>query len=118
MRRTLIAAVLAALATPALAQLPTPVCQADLAAVDASFDETVARLFRLGKAPKTEQCAAVQHHIDVMLNARDVYLRCLRPGHDRDESIAQLNVSIADFYMIQQKLGCGAAPAPAAPRKH
>jgi hypothetical protein len=99
----LVAALLPALAA---AQQLTAACRSDLAAVDASFEETLARLQKAGSADQAEKCAAVAHHIDVMGKARDVYLRCLPPGHDRDENVAQLNASIADFRDVQTNLKC------------
>lgn len=104
--RMSVALLLSLLPAVALAQQPSPACQADLSAVDDSFDETLARLDKAGKGDQAEKCAAVAHHLDVMTRGRDVFLRCLPPGHDRNENVAQLNASIADFREIQANLKC------------
>src|SRR5260221_14141789 len=80
-----------------------PTCAGDLAAVEASFDETIARLEAAGTADHTEKCAALEHHIAVMTNGPDVYLRCRPDDHDRGEAAAQLNASIGDFKVITKK---------------
>ena len=90
----------------AVAQQPAAACRTDLAAVDSSFEETLARLQKAGSGDQSAKCAAVAHHIEVMGNARDVYLRCLPPGHDRNENIAQLNASMSDFRDMQANLKC------------
>jgi hypothetical protein len=94
------------LSSIASAQQPAPTCRTDLAAVEDSFDETLARLEKAGRADQAEKCAAVAHHLDVMSKARTVYVRCLPPGHDREENIAQINATIADFRDIQANLKC------------
>ena len=91
----------AAIATP----LSTTTCDAELAAVDASFVETEARLEKAGNADQAEKCAAARHHIEVMANGVDVFLRCTPDGHDKRENIGQLMVSIADFLDISNCLG-------------
>jgi hypothetical protein len=83
-----------------------PACTGDLAAVEASFNETIARLEAAGTADHAEKCAALHHHIDVMTNGRDVYLRCRPDDHDRGEDVAQLNASIGDFKDILKQQGC------------
>ena len=93
-------------ALPAQAQELAPGCEKDLAVVEDSFDETVARLQAAELADHTEKCAALHHHIDVMTNGRDVHLRCLPEGHDKGEDVAQLNASIEDFKMILGELHC------------
>ena len=96
-----------AFATSALADdVPAATCDADLAAVDASFAETQARLEKAGKADQAEQCAAVRHHVEVMANGISVFRRCLPEGHDKRENIGQLVGSIADFLDINESLGC------------
>lgn len=102
-----LAASLAALvlwALPAAAEVGSPACDRDLAAVDVSFQET---LDRLGKITKVaDRCAAFQHHIDVMRNGIDVFDRCMADGHDKGENIGQLAGSIEDFQYIMQQQGC------------
>ena len=93
-------------AAPASGQQPTAACRVELGQVDDSFAETQARLSKAGNAGAVEKCAAVAHHIDVMSKAVEVYTRCLPPGHDRSENLAQLNASIADFHDIQANLKC------------
>jgi hypothetical protein len=83
-----------------------PTCTTDLAAVETSFNETIARLEAAGTADHAEKCAALRHHIDVMTNGRDVYLRCRPDDHDRGEDVAQLNASIGDFRVILKQQGC------------
>ena len=83
-----------------------PTCAGDLAAVEASFDETVQRLEAAGSANHAEKCAALNHHIAVMTNGRDVFLRCRPDDHDRGADVAQLNASIGDFKTILKQQGC------------
>ena len=106
LRVSLVAAAVFFAPLAAHAQELAPGCDKELAAVEASFDETVQRLKAAGTADHTEKCAALHHHIDVMTNGRDVYLRCLPEGHDKGENVAQLNASIDDFHVILQKQGC------------
>jgi hypothetical protein len=102
-----------ALASAAIAApLSTATCDADLAAVDASYVETQARLEKAGKADQAEQCAAIRHHVEVMANGINVFLRCTPDGHDRRENIGQLGGSIADFLDINQSLGCPSFELP------
>ena len=83
-----------------------PTCAGDLAAVEASFDETVQRLEAAGSANHAEKCDSLNHHIAVMTNGRDVFLRCRPDDHDRGEDVAQLNASIGDFKDILKQQGC------------
>ena len=98
----------AAIATP----LSTTTCDAALAAVDASFVETEARLEKAGNADQAEQCAAARHHIEVMANGIAVFLHCTPDGHDRRENIGHSASGIADFLDIGDFLGCPAFDLP------
>ncbi len=114
-----LAVVLAVLAIgPVHAAEPPATCAADLAAVEASFDETQARLEKMSQADKVELCAAIKHHIEVMANGIAVFGRCMEDGHDKGENIAQLAASIDDFLYINQNQGCApvTVPPPAAPQ--
>jgi hypothetical protein len=99
---------LALLAVPAHAAEFTPAatCAADMPAVDASFEETQARLAKVTKEDHAELCAAVEHHVAVMANGINVFQKCMRPGHDKGENIAQLVGTIADFLEINEAQGC------------
>ena len=79
-------------------------CATDLAALDDSFEETIARLTAAGQAGHDEKCAALRHHIDVMASAREVFQRCLT-GLAQRENVGQMSDSIEDFNFIiaQQK---------------
>ena len=102
-----------ALGAPGMAvAAPVGTCDADLAALEASFDETQARLNKAGDADKDEKCAAIRHHVEVMANGANVMQRCLPEGHDKGENIAQLVGSIADFLDISDSLGCPAFALP------
>ena len=102
-----------ALGAPTLAApLSATTCDADLAAVEASFDETQARLEKSGTAEQAEKCAAIRHHVEVMANGANVMQRCLPDGHDKGENVAQLVGSIADFLDISDSLGCPAFDLP------
>ena len=90
------------------AQESAPGCAGELAAVEASFEETIARLDASGSAGQGEKCDAIRHHLDVMASGIEVFERCLPPGHDRDENIGQLAVSIEDFALILSRQGCDA----------
>ena len=83
-----------------------PACAKDLLAVQASFDETAARLQAAQSADHAEKCAALHHHIDVMMSCRDVFLRCRPPGAERDADLAQLATSITDFQTILKRQKC------------
>ena len=88
------------------AQEFAPGCNADLAAVDASFGETLDRLDSVANGSDAEKCAAYRHHVDVMLKGRDVFLRCLPEGRDQTENVLQLELSIADFETIIANKQC------------
>jgi hypothetical protein len=88
------------------AQEFAPGCNADLAAVDASFGETLDRLDSVANGSDAEKCAAYRHHVDVMLEGRNVFLRCLPEGRDQTENVLQLEVSIADFETIIANKQC------------
>jgi hypothetical protein len=100
---------------PAVAagQQPTQLCIADLNGVDESMDETQARLKEAGTGDLAKKCAAVAHHIEVMRKAVEVYLRCQPAGHDRDETLGQINGTISDFRDIHAGLKCAGALVPA-----
>ena len=87
-------------------------CDADLAALEASFDESQARLEKSGSADQAEKCAAIRHHVEVMANGANVMQRCLREGHDKGENVAQLVGSIADLLDVSDSLGCPAFDLP------
>lgn len=109
-----IIAALVGLAAPAAAAEAASVgtCDADLAAVAASFDETQARLDKAASADTDEKCAAIRHHVEVMANGANVMQRCLPEGHDKGENVGQLVGSIADFLDISDSLGCPAFAQP------
>jgi hypothetical protein len=88
------------------AQEFAPGCNADLAAVDASFGETLDRLDGVANGSDAEKCAAYRHHVDVMLKGREVFLRCIPEGRDQTENVVQLEVSIADFETIIANKQC------------
>jgi hypothetical protein len=98
MRQVFVLALLVSLAGPAAAQM-SAACTEDLVTVDQSFDETLARLDSVTAASDREKCAAYDHHVAVMLSAREIFLRCLS-GHDRSENVGQLEVSIGDFRAV------------------
>jgi hypothetical protein len=91
----MLALILAAAAGPAAAQM-SAACRADLAALEPTFEETLARLDSVANADQAAQCAAWHHHVTVMENARDVFMRCLT-GFEQRENVGQMVVSIADF---------------------
>ena len=88
------------------AQEFAPGCNADLAAVDESFGETLVRLDGVANGSDAEKCAAYRQHVDVMLKGRDVFLRCLPEGRDQTENVLQLELSIADFETIMANRKC------------
>jgi hypothetical protein len=91
---------------PAGAQEFATGCNADLAAVDESFGETLQRLEGVANGSDAEKCAAYRHHVDVMLKGREVFLRCIPEGRDQTENVVQLEVSIADFEMVIANKQC------------
>ncbi len=114
--RPALAALIVALA-PAIARADdarsasTATCDADLVAVEASFDETLARLEKASTAPHDELCAAVRHHIEVMLSAAAVFDRCLADGHDKRENMGQALATADDFRAVLLDEGCPPLPA-------
>jgi hypothetical protein len=86
--------------SPAHAAEFAPRCDADLAAVDDSFRETIERLDRAAKGANAEKCAAWRHHVEVMTKGVEVFLRCTPEGHDQRENVGQLGASIEDFNTI------------------
>jgi hypothetical protein len=91
-------------AVPAAEPELAPSCYADLDALDGSFGETLARLEKANGAGHDEVCAAYLHHIDVMMRAREVFLRCLPEGRGKVENVGQMEASIDDFrYLVEQK---------------
>jgi len=83
-----------------------PGCDADLAALDASFDESLARLDKAHATDHEENCASIVHHIDVMRHAADVFDRCLPDGHDKGENIGQVVETARDFSEILEGEEC------------
>ena len=92
MRRfALIAFVLPMLPAYSAAQTPSNACNVELSGVDDSFDETHARLKQADGGDLAMKCSAVARHIDVLRKGVEVYLRCIPPGPDRDETVASLS---------------------------
>lgn len=71
-------------------------CPEDLAAVERSFTETLARLEGVKNATQAEKCVAYRLHVEVMTRAREVFSRC-QTGLSRRENVGQMNDSIEDF---------------------
>jgi hypothetical protein len=94
--------------------VPPASCPADLAAVDATFDETLARLKGVSEDDPTELCAAVKHHVEVMENAAAVFQRCLPEGHDKRENLGQVIGTDFDFRDISANHNCPPLPDPPA----
>lgn len=74
-------------------------CASDLAAVDKSFTETLARLDAAAKGTQAEKCAAYRSHVAIMTNGYNVFMRCMS-GHAQRENAGQMGVSIDDFNEI------------------
>jgi hypothetical protein len=104
------------LAAPAVASAaafnPPATCEADLAALDPSFEETQARLSKVTKEDHVELCAAVKHHIEVMEHAAAVFVQCTPEGHDQRENLGQVLGTAADFRDISADQGCPPLPEP------
>jgi hypothetical protein len=92
--------------------VPPASCPADLAAVDATFDGTLARLKGVSEDDPAELCAAVKHHVEVMENAAAVFQRCLPEGHDKRENLGQVIGTDADFRDISANHDCPPLPDP------
>lgn len=92
--------------------VPPASCDADLAGLDASFEETQSRLQAVDPKNQAELCAAVKHHVEVMENAATVFQRCLPDGHDKRENMGQVIGTDADFRDISASHGCPPLPAP------
>jgi hypothetical protein len=101
----LLGGALALIACPAGAEF-APGCDADLVAVDQSFAETLSRLAASRDAVLDVKCAAYRHHIEVMISARDVFMRGLPDGRGRSENVGQMDDSIEDFRYVLADQGC------------
>jgi hypothetical protein len=82
----------------------TAACQAELAALDRSFVQTMARLLSSGTT--AEQCVALKDQIDAVAKAVEVQMRCRAPGPEVDRFIRTLGASATDFRQLQAQLGC------------
>jgi hypothetical protein len=99
--------VLALWLLPALAAAQvSEACIVELNRFDEAMEASHARLRLAVPGLPPERCSAVSAHIDAMVKGRDLYLRCLPASRDRDESVTQLNVSIADFRRIHANMMC------------
>ena len=105
---------LVAVAPPARAGefVPPASCDADLAGLDDTFHETMARLQGVDPKNQDELCAAVKHHVEAMENAAAVFQRCLPEGHDRRENMGQVIGTDADFRDISASHNCPPLPDP------
>jgi len=82
----------------------TPACAAELAALDRSFVEGLARV--LSAATPAEQCAALASQVAAVARAREIQARCRVPGDELDGVLAMLSASALDFQDAQARLGC------------
>jgi hypothetical protein len=103
-RLALPALVLSLLPAVAAAGDPGPTCRQELAEVDRSSFQALVGFLTAGAT--AEKCAALAAHIDATARARDVHLRCLSAGADRDQIVAGLSATIVDFRQVQMQLGC------------
>ena len=90
---------LAAAAFAAIALAPAPAgadCRDDLAAVDRSFKDTLARLEKVKNGKPAQKCPVYRRHVEVMARARGVFQRC-NSGLTQRENVGQMNDSIEDF---------------------
>jgi hypothetical protein len=103
----IVVSLLLAGASPAWAQRdPADDCPAELAAVDASFDETQQRLKSAWESNDDgKKCVAIRHHLEIMRHAGDVFDVCTT-GHGREENLGQVIGTIADFEDIASEMGC------------
>ena len=84
----------------AFAQGPPPAgCPADLAANDARFKETIARLDSVKNGTQAQKCAAYRSHVQVMRQALPIFQRCTS-GLAQSENVGQMNDSITDFEAV------------------
>jgi hypothetical protein len=86
-------------------------CTAQLAAMDRTFVEAMARVLTTGGGPPGEQCAALANQMDVIAKERELHVRCLPPGDQLDGVLAMLNGSAVDFRQAQAQLGCNVTAA-------
>jgi hypothetical protein len=80
-------------------------CRDDLAAVEKSFEETMARLESVKDGTQAQKCVAYRSHVEIMTRARDVFQRC-QSGTTQRENVGQMNDSIGDFMEIIRRR-CG-----------
>jgi hypothetical protein len=87
-------------------------CIAELNRFDETMEASQTRLRLAVPGLPPERCSAVVAHIDAMVKGRDLYFRCLPANRDRDESVTQLNASIADFRRIHANMMCEGVLVP------
>jgi len=86
-------------APSAIAQAPSLACQADLAANDVRFKQTIEKLESVKNGTKAQQCAAYRSHVQIMKRAVPVFDKCTF-GRERQENLGQMVGSIEDFQEI------------------
>jgi len=96
---TTTAALFFALVPAALAQAPSAACQADFAANDVRFKQTIEKLESVKNGTKAQQCAAYRSHVQIMKRAVPVFDKCTF-GRERQENLGQMVGSIEDFQEI------------------
>ena len=81
-------------------------CAAQLAALDRTFVEAMGRVLATGGGPHAEQCAALAHQLEVIVQERDLHVRCLPSGDQLSGVLDMLDSSRLDFRQAQAQLGC------------
>ena len=99
MQAAAFAAMVFFIAPAALAQAPSAACQADLAANDVRFKQTIEKLEAVKNGTKAQQCAAYRSHVQIMKRAVPIFDRCTT-GRGRQENLGQMAGSIEDFQEI------------------
>ncbi|MBS7705605.1 hypothetical protein [Chelatococcus asaccharovorans] len=83
----------------AQAQAGTAACKRDLFVLDSTLRNALRDLEAAGQATDEAKCAAYRKHIDVMRQASKTFARCTT-GRERQENVAQMDGSVADFEVL------------------
>ncbi len=89
----------------AFAATTTPTCTRELAAAETSLLKTLVHLDSIAKGHQDEKCAVYHKHVEIVTNAREVFVRCMT-SPERETDIDQLDGSLRDTYGVIAR-SCG-----------
>ncbi|CAH1678127.1 conserved exported hypothetical protein [Hyphomicrobiales bacterium] len=83
----------------AQAQAGTAACKRDLFVLDSTLRNALRDLEAVARANDDAKCTAYRKHVDVMRQASKTFARCTT-GRERQENVAQMDSSVADFEVL------------------